>query len=390
MRMVLITRIKYGVISLLILSLGCTGISNKNEIKQIRIKERPLEIVKEIDTFKIAPMPLMDFSYPDELYVQDDSILIFKSMIEKHKIFFFNLASNYPIKTVEIEDFIVKNRDITNIIPLENDRIFLILNPNTELMIIDHQGQVIKSWKDLTNNLNNSSTPGISIQANFGFQKNQFDSERMLLYSIISQGGDFDFLARNDEPRFGIFDLKDEKWIIKHTNNQGRLANKKDSQVYFPDMHIPYQYTLNDTTYLTFAIDEFVYLIKTETGQMISRFNSFPDEDIFIPKPIEYDPVNDKTDKLRRTTDYFGPFYYHEKAEIFSRWYRKNDDKGAIRFNLFDRDYNLIDQFKLDEENLWTAIPTSNGYLIKFSPTAIKSEKDTVKILHMKFNMQLP
>jgi hypothetical protein len=362
-----------------ILAVGCKeGQRNK------QVSERNLEIHHEIDTFRIAPEAGIDYSFLDELAILNDSLLFVYSGLIKNKIFTFNQLSAKHTHTIEIQDFIVRNRNIENIIPLNADSIFLILNPLTELAIINYQGDILKSWNYRLLNKGDQASSGVSIQANYGLQTNQLDSTNTLLYAIISREGEVDFQARNDEPKFGIYNLTSEEWIVQHTCNVGRLGKKKNSDAYFYDMHFPYQYTLNDTTYFTNAIEESVYLVNTKTGDNIGMINSFPHEKIYIPEPV-YAVEGEGTQKLRSTTDYFGPFYYHTESGLFSRWYRKNGETGTTRINIFDRSLKIVKSLILFDEKIFQTIPTSKGYILTYLPTYYKTENDTVKVMHMRF-----
>ncbi len=164
-------------------------------------------------------------------------------------------------------------------------------------------------------------------------------------------------------------------------------------------MH-PYFIIVNDTLYVNYPLDHYVYLYDLE-GNFLKKKLASASKFERLPDPV---PPSKKDDNefVRRwwiTIPRYGPIYYHPKVKLFTRIFcaeqplrmpngQLNDGSKRTAYVLiFDENFNKVGETKFlnGKLNAFKTLPLSNGFLSAPNPEYWTNENEFVYKYIYKF-----
>lgn len=297
-----------------------------------------------------------------------DSILYCSSAIEGTKLYRFNISSGKFEKMFELDPNLTLTKQIYMYKVLSEDSIFISMYPKSGLLLVNGDGTVLNKWFDKDFEIS-SIQEKILNKEGFGISDcsrlQGLNVDKNKVWFVLSPGSSTDFLGNPDVNRHGVYDLEKKEWIKFMAPYEGVLKYKGIGRYYY-DMQHPYQLLLNDTLYVTYPVDHKVYIYDAVNGNLLSETDISPSVATDLPYPVKDYNDYKKLSELRRSTAYYGPLYYHSKADLFSRFYNidPNVDSGKRVIIVYDRDFNILCEKTYHINDISGIHPTKNGFLL--------------------------
>ena len=122
-------------------------------------------------------------------------------------------------------------------------------------------------------------------------------------------------------PRHWIYDMNTNDWYGKIAPLEGVL--KYSEGLYYFDMMTPFHLVKDNLLYVTYMVDHSVYVYDINTGKLLVEKDISPEDAGVMVSPIETEIASyENLSGLRRRAASYGPLYYHEKCNLFSRVYK--------------------------------------------------------------------
>ena len=344
----------------------------------LRMNNMDLIVTDTID----IPLPVVSYNMFCNFNLYNDSILYCSSAIEGAQLYCFNLSSERFEGMFELDPNLTFTKQIGLYKVLSKDSIFVSMNPQPGLLLVDGNGKVLNKWFKNVFEIS-SAQEKILNEEGFGLSEcsrlQGLNVEGNKVWFVLSPASSTDFLGRPDVNRHGVYDLEKKEWVKFMAPYEGVLKYKGIGGYYY-DMQHPYQLLLDDTLYVTYPVDHKVYKYDAVNGALLSETDISPSVATDFPYPVEVNDDYEKLNKLRRSTPYYGPLYYHSEVNMFSRFYNIDPDidKGKRMIIIYDRSFNVVCEKLYSMNDINGICPTKDGFLlIPYRPT----EEDTVMII---------
>ena len=315
----------------------------------------------------------------------NDSILVYSF---KNKIHLVGIQSG-NFEVIEIPDYEIRS-DIIYTYPISKDSILTLQRMPPILMLNDSEGRVFYKktlpffdfkvdnlwWKTM-----NLTLPAGSFNYNLQpLRSLHYDrSKRHVFIPFLPV--DYIFLDQvENSETIGVFDLESQDWEYGIGAAQGLIKYRGD-QNYTGIFDQNYFLVRGDTTYLSYPISHHIFLIDSESGELINEVVASPREVDPIPSPIEKKTLSSsdfvKMEEWRAGSPFYSEVAYHDSVDLFTRVYfhKKSVEDGfkgiywenrKTTLLVFNDNLELINEIDLDPKvfELWRFIPTSRGYLV--------------------------
>ena len=317
-------------------------------------------------------VPEKHFNMFTNCQIFHDSLLYAYSLDDGRRLSLYNMNSGKFMYDITVDKNTSGVVRINNFTVVSEDSIFFSTSPKTGLVLVDSRGRKLDMWTDGDMVISPEMEPSLSERYAFSIasylENFQYDKGKNLIYSVLSPFSAYDELGDPEVRRHGIYNLSSRKWEKVMAPYEGVLKYKGESNVYFYDMHHPYQIVIDDLMYVTYPVDHRVYTYDMNTGKLLKEKDISPSCATRFDRPLDYSLTNDRElNQLRRSTAYYGPLYYHPDTRCFSRFYnlRQVEGREAERaIVIYDMDFNIVYEkiFKLNE--ISRIVPADDGIVV--------------------------
>ena len=309
------------------------------------------------DTLQIpVPDNIMNFYMRTALI--EERYLYGISILDPLNICKFDIEKGELIDVISLDRNILGATDILSFAPLSEDSILIATWPQLSLFMIDSEGAVIDRWDMESLTISNAST--LENFTYYGGEEN--------LYCTLTPGA-YDERGEPCIMRHGVYSLKERQWISLFGPYEGVLKYKGDDNVYYPDMHHPYQLVEGKNIYVTYPVDHKVYIYSKKTKKLESEVDISPEIATIIPLPLEYNMAIEDPKRLRELRNnsiYYGPLYYHKDLTMYSRFCNyKSNDEWMRTIIVYDRDFNRLCEKSFLLNEILAIQPSAPGFIIQ-------------------------
>lgn len=289
------------------------------------------------------------------------------------------------------------DQPIANIMVHTADSIFLTANDPYTLLLINHHGKLITSWK-----LNEAPVE-------WDYAPNYYHSKRNFQKPILFNGlvhiaiTPFDFYYhsnRADMKLFCVYNLTERKWTRLYGHTEGVYTT--------PDITLPDDFTLpnlvyaNGSVWVSYPLSAHAYQYNTK-GEFMGKKCIGGNAISKIPEPPALDADIQQETNYLISAPFYGRLSYHSKLKIFSRIVFHeiplygNDGKlnqfckRNLSIQFFDQDMNPIIEKAID--NTITLLPgyfiaTSDGFITASTCGGKKINEDYLTLnKRIRFNI---
>lgn len=325
----------------------------------------------ELTDSAIIEVPAKHFNSFQNCQIYHDSLLYAFSLDDRLRLSIYNIASKSFMYDIVLDKNTSGVMCISNFNVISEDSIFFSTSPKTGLVLVNSKGKKLDMWTDrdmvISQEMESKLSDGYAFSIASYLENFQYDKQKHLIYAVLSPFSAYDEFGEPDIKRHGIYDLSTRNWKTIMAPYEGVLKYKGNN-IYFYDMHHPYQIVLGNLMYVTYPVDHRVYIYNTENEELIREKGISPSCATKFDRPMDPLVATDKElNQLRKNTAYYGPLYYHPDARCFSRFYNlKNTTgkEGERAIIIYDMDFNIVyeNTFKFNE--IPRIVPTDDGLVI--------------------------
>lgn len=368
---------KLSVVSLILLFMSCSTYDRKwAEYATPSFQGNSEEVYLEKGDSVEIRVPDGHYNVLHNCQIYRDSILYAVSLSDGHRVSLYNIGSGTFMYDILVDKNTTGVLNISNFNVVSPDSIFFTTFPKTGLVLLDSKGRKQDIWQDDDMEIPAEMDPVLSSEfafANMSYLENfQYDKDNNLIYAVLSPFSAYDETGDPDVKRHEVYNIVSRKWEKVFAPYEGVLKYKGD-KVYFYDMHHPYQTVLDGKVYVTYPVDHRVYIYDLTSGNLTGEKDISPSCAGRFSKP--FDPAltsDDELNRLRRTTAYYGPLYYHPDVECFSRFYLLGgvEGRGAEKaVIIYDKNFNIVYEQKFKANEVSRMVPADDGFLtIPYDP----------------------
>ena len=325
----------------------------------------------ELTDSAVINVPEKHFNSFQNCQIYKDSLLYAVSWSDPQRLSLYNMNSKSFMYDIILDRNTSSVMSIENYAVVSEDSIFFSSYPATGLMLVDSKGRRLNIWTANDMKISPEMEPklanGYAFSTGSYLENFQYDKKNKLIYTVLSPGSAYDEFGSDDVKRHGIYNLATHKWEKIMAPYEGVLKYKGDN-IYFYDMHHPYQIVLNNLMYVTYPVDHRVYIYDIDTGELIREKEISPSCATQFDRPMDPILATDKElNRLRRNTAYYGPLYYHPDAWCFSRFYNQKAVKGKEyerAIVIYDMDFNIVYEKTFGFNEIPRIVPADDGLII--------------------------
>ena len=191
-------------------------------------------------------------------------------------------------------------------------------------------------------------------------------------------------------PRHWIYDMNTKDWYGKIAPLEGVL--KYSEGLYYFDMMTPFHLVKDNLLYVTYMVDHSVYVYDINTGKLLVEKDISPEDAGVMVSPIETEIASyENLSGLRSRAASYGPLYYHEKCNLFSRVYKYSLEqrKGSgnhMEVCIYDEDFNIVGSEIIKTGYIDFIFPTQDGFV---AVAKNNTDADSVKFIRYKIKRQI-
>ena len=325
------------------------------------------------DTIKIpVPQESMD-SYFMHTDLLEDRFIYGFGMYSPLSMSVFDLNKKEFLNLVNFDRHLLNAMQIVNFKVISPDSIILTTNFNSSIFFVDRKGQIIDRWTGESLNISETEDVyiaeiGCSISSNSRLENLSYDKSSNLLYIPLGVDNILSLDYVNAK-RHGVYNLSQKKWQVLYGAYEGTLKHTNKGR-YFYDMEYSYQLITPDYIYISYPVDHSVYIYDKTTFKLKEVKDISPSMATKTPAPLYDLDVEDdrKLNNLRRAAPFYGPLYYHESINKFSRFYNeaKKENRPAQRaIIIYDSDFNILEERAFPIQQISHIQPSPAGFIIQ-------------------------
>ena len=154
----------------------------------------------------------------------------------------------------------------------------------------------------------------------------------------------------------------------------------------------PFHLVKDNLLYVTYMVDHSVYVYDINTGKLLVEKDISPEDAGVMVSPIETEIASyENLSDLRRRAASYGPLYYHEKCNLFSRVYRysleqRNSSGNHMEVCIYDEDFNIVGSEIIKTGYIDFIFPTQDGFV---AVAKNNTDADSVKFIRYKIKSQI-
>lgn len=308
----------------------------------------------------------------DELYCH--------SILDPLKITVYDIAKGEHVKTIDYDPNLLRAREILSYQVLSRDSILLVTTPGSKVVLTDGEGKILERW-----------SPDISEGelCGGGVHYDYLNSGKLCM--VMCPGSRYS-IEKSDPsvPRHWIYDMNTNDWYGKIAPLEGVL--KYSEGLYYFDMMTPFHLVKDNLLYVTYMVDHSVYVYDINTGKLLVEKDISPEDAGVMVSPIETEIASyENLSGLRRRAASYGPLYYHEKCNLFSRVYKYSLEqrKGSgnhMEVCIYDDDFNIVGSEIIKTGYIDFIFPTQDGFV---AVAKNNTDADSVKFIRYKIKSQI-
>ncbi len=388
-----------------------TSCNNPNEKLSILLKSPEVDRENRYEVYVSKKLnitvPKTKFCEYHEFAIYRDSLFYGVHITNSLNIDVYNLVNESFAYDIKVPEYLVKTNKIMNLFIQTPDSIFFQESFPPSVLIINSKGDLIKRF-NIENNFenfeNNADIPGLyTFHTIIGYIDPIFNSSKNLLYLIMhpigahnSRGG------YKNTYRVGVYDIEKANWLSFFGRPEG-IMKFKGKLFYNYDLSIPYFLIVNDTAFITYPMDHYIYIYDISSGELIYKKAGNSQYCNKLPNPLKTSKIRDTQAawNFRIQIPFYGPLFYNSKMNMFTRIFHfrqplkdvngklnsGKNRKGSII--IFDKDMNIVGEtvFKNGSLGILKSLPLSDGILMARQPHYWQSD-DTL-VYRYKYEIRL-
>ena len=286
----------------------------------------------------------------------------------------FDLQEKQFLQVIDFDKNLLNATRIDNFKVVSSDSILIATWPNRSIFLTDGSGKILSAWNNDDLAISGSedeyvSKTDFSISNNSYLENMTYDRNTMLIYLPLDLPYDAALKEHIPAKRHGVYNTSLKKWQALYGAYEGTLKRTNGGR-YFYDMEYSYQLITKDYIYITYPADHSVYIYNNGTFQLERSLDISPSMATKTPEPLYGIDANDdgKLNKLRRTAPFYGPLYYHDAIDKFSRFYNEaaKENKPAQRvLIIYDARFNILEERTFSLQQISHIQPSPTGFIIQ-------------------------
>lgn len=325
---------------------------------------------------------VFDTQYNDYLHTHifKDSLFYGVNREANNIIDIYNLKLNCQSDRITVNQDSINSEFVSSINVVSPDSIFFISSETLNLYLINSEGQIIKKWgKGKAYKI--SKDYELLYKLHFGLPTYspffRINIRNNKIHAPIMFMGIDDLPQLSIIKRIRVFDLNNN--IGDHFYGELYGIMKEKGELIYPyDTHFPYLLVQENISYISYPLDHYVYMFDNETGKYLKKI---PMSSKYIDKlqyPFKSNIGDQELWYKRIQMAFYGPLFYHEKINMYSRVVHHKqpliDSAGNINDGtqrrssiiILDGNFNIVGEKKFENGQLGvnSYLPLSNGILV--------------------------
>ena len=322
---------KRGLVIFLMLLVGC-----KKEYSEALVELQKPPPIERVNKFTLQLEDTLQISLPKT--IPNNLSLI--NTIFQDSIYYYKYGKNNFAKvnlvTATVDSVIIPSQLVTGnlraICQIAPDTIVVSQDIPAKLFLVTKKELTEINLPKLNFTTTNKTFESLSQsipeeEANYllDFKNLHYQKDKKLLHIGIQPIDAFFAEGFENSHRIGVFDLQSKKWVATYAAPEGILKNR-GNKTFGYGMSQKYMLLKNDTVFVNYRLDHFIYYYKN--GTYLGKFlhTSRVSKDIYLPFEVAEMDDPEFLKQYKYATPKYGGFYYHKKLKLYSRLYFDEQD----------------------------------------------------------------
>lgn len=336
-------------------------------------------------TTEILPTDSIIIKVPENKFAVYHTKAIYKDQFffgvhlnQRNIIDIYDIDSAKFYKSIEVDNDALSDR-ISGLYVQSMDSIYFYQNTPRTVFLIDSTGHILQKWTEERLKISLNDHPELSTfpinLITLPIYSPLITGNKM--YLTLDPGGAYKLYPQVE--RVGVYDLKECKWIGFFSKYEDVEYNKKGYS-YTYDLEQPYLTQGSNSIIVSYPMDHYVYVFDPNTNELVKKVPVYSKYATDLPVPLKDKDIDNcqKNWNFRVQTPFYGPLYYHEKEQKYTRVIHhaqplidgngmiNNGQERLASIIILDHDLNIIGEslFENGDLGVYAYLPLSDGLYI--------------------------